>query len=310
MSAAGMDSAGYTSGMGLLPPMPITLGNMTTSVPPDDLPAWDNATSYALGDDVLEQDTRVIYRSLADSNKGNPLSDSAKWQPRGVENRLRMFDASLGTWTEADDAIEVEITPGRIVTDLQLLGVHAYDVQITMHDPAAGLIYDTGALRMLRPSGNSHWGYFFHPIEWDNKLLAAALPAYVGARITVRIRNPGARARCAVLVLGRALWLGDTYWRPTIGFDDWSQKTRDDWGGWIVQPGPSSDRMKLQVLMRGQQYERARELILPYRSTPVVWFGARGIDALTTYGYVTSFEQVLTAHGYSDINMTIEGLES
>jgi hypothetical protein len=301
---------GYSGGMGLLPPMQITPAHVTTSVPPDDLPAWDAAASYALDAEVLAPDTRAIYRSLAAANKGNPLTDATKWQPHGVENRMRMFEKSLGTCTEADELIELTLTPGCVVTDMQLLGVHAYDVQVTMADPDGKTLYDSGARRMLRPSGNSHWGYFFNPIEWDSKLFIGGLPAYVQARITVRLRNPGGRVRCAALLLGRSVWLGDTYWRPSIGYDDWSVKKRDPWGGWIVEPGAASERMKLQVLVRGTQYGRTREQVLQYRSTPVVWFGARGIDALTSYGYIQNFEQVLAAHGFSDVNMTIEGLES
>lgn len=182
-------------------------------------------------------------------------------------------------------------------------------MQVIVTDPVYGLLLDTGDITMLKPSGNSHWGYFFHPIEREVRLHIPGLPAYTQASVTIRIRNSGSVARCAECVIGRAVWLGDTYWRPSIGFDDWGQKTRDAWGGWKVTQGAYSDRMELQVLVTGTQYERARSLVLPYRSKPVVWFGARGVNALTSYGYVTSFKQVLLAHGYSDCSLVIEGLE-
>ncbi len=304
-----MTLAGYSSGMGFLPPMQITLTNMVTNVAASTLPAWAANVQYALNEEVIDAQ-RVIWRSMMANNLGNdPASTVGKWQNRGVENRLRMFDSSLATFTEADDVIEFTVTPGRVVTDLQLMGVRAYDVQVTMTDPVNGLLFDSGVIVTLRPSGNSHWGYFFNPIEFEPKLLISGLPAYVGASIKVRLRNPGAKVRCSEVVLGRSIWLGDTYWRPSIGFDDWGQKARDPWGGWKVTPGSYSDRMKLQVLVRGTQYDRTRELILPYRSTPVVVIGARGINALTIYGYITGFEQVLVAHGFSDCNLTIEGTE-
>lgn len=304
-----MTADGYTSGMGFLPPLPITLDNMVTSVAASTLLAWNAGTNYALNAEIIDAQ-RVVWRSMLDGNLGNdPATTTGKWQNRGAENRLAMFDSSLATFTEADDVIEFTVTPGRVVTDLQLMGVQGYDVQVTMNDPVNGPLFDSEKIVMLRPSGNSHWGYFFNTIEFEPNLLISGLPAYVGASITVRIRNPGAKVRCSEVVLGRSIWLGDTYWRPSIGFDDWGQKARDPWGGWKVNPGAYSDRMKLQVLVRGTQYERTRDLILPYRSTPVVVIGARGINALTTYGYITGFEQVLVAHGLSDCNMTIEGLE-
>ncbi|WP_293222327.1 hypothetical protein [Ottowia sp.] len=304
-----MSTGAYTLGMGFLPPMAITLANMATNVAASTLLAWDAATTYALNAEIIDAD-HVIWRSMMDGNLGNdPATTTGKWQSQGVENRLRMFDASLGSATENADLIEIIVTPGRVVTDIHLFGVTAYSVQVIVTDPVQGVVLDTGDIAMLKPSGNSHWGYFFNPIEREARLHIPGLPAYTQATITLRIKNTGAIARCAEAVFGRAIWLGDSYWRPSIGFDDWGQKTRDAWGGWLVKPGAVSDRMELQVLVRGTQYERTRELVLPYRSKPVVWFGARGVNALTTYGYVTSFKQVLLAHGFSDCNLTIEGLE-
>lgn len=304
-----MSGATYTSGMGFVPPMAITLANMTTNVPASALPAWAAGTTYALGAEVIDA-ARMIWRSLAAGNLGNdPATTTGKWQRRGVENRLRAFDASLGSFVENDDLVEFVITPGRVVTDLVLLGVQARYVQVTVTDPVAGLLLDTGDIPMLKPSGGSHWGYFFTPIAREARLHLPSLPAYTQAVITVRIKNAGAKARCAELVLGRSIWLGDTQWRPSIGFDDWSAKKRDEWGGWVVTQGVFSDRMKLEVLVRGTDYERTRDLVAQYRSTPVVWFGARGVKALMTYGYVTGFEQVLSSHGLSDCTLTIEGLE-
>lgn len=299
----------FTRGMGFVPPLPITLDNMSTNVAASGLQPWSASKAYALNDEIIDT-SRVIWRSMADSNTGNdPASSEGKWQRRGVENRLRMFDASLGSYTEADDLIEVTIKPGRVVTDIELLGLQAHTVEVVMTDPVAGEVFHSGQRLVLRPSGNSHWGYFFNPIERERKLSISGLPAYTQASITIRIANLGAKARCAEVVIGRAVWLGNTQWRPSVSFDDWSVKKRDDWGGWMAEPGAYSDRLKLQVLVHGTQYERVRNEILAYRARPVVWIGARGYGVLTTYGYITGFDQVLVAHGFSDCNLTIEGLE-
>ena len=305
-----MSADDFTYGMGFLPPMAITSANMTTNVPASTLGPYVPATSYALNAEIMDPATRIIWRSMLAGNQGNdPLTTTGKWQNRGVENRLRMFDSSLGTTTENPDLIECVVTPGKVVTDVWLMVPASHTVQVLMNDPVEGLVFDSEEVLMLRPSGNSHWGYFFHPIERETKVHISGMPAYTQATITIRIRNPGAVAKCTEAVMGRSVWLGHTQWRPSISFDDWSQKTRDEWGGWVANQGAYSDRLKLQVLVRGTQYERTRNLILPYRAKPVVWFGARGFNVMTTYGYVTGFEQVLVTHGISDCNMTIEGLE-
>ncbi len=301
-------SDGFTLGMGFVPPITITLDNMVSNVAATALAAWNSGTSYAEGAQVSYGGAE--YQSTAAANVGNvPSSTPTKWTKINVDPRLRMFDQSLGTFSERDDLIEAAITPNQVVTDLLLVGVQAHQVQVLMNDPIDGLVFDSDDVLMLRPSGNSHWGYFFHPIERETKLHISGLPAYTQATLTIRIKNPGAKARCVEAIVGRAIWLGDTRWRPTISFDDWSLKERDAWGGWKAEAGAYSDRLELQVLVRGTQYERTKSLIVPYRTKPVAWIGARGINALTAVGYVTSFKQVMVAHGQSDCQLTIEGLE-
>lgn len=299
----------YTKGMGFIPPLPINLANMSTNVAASTLQPWNANTAYVLDAEVIDTTTRIIYRSLLAGNQGNnPLTTSGKWQARGVENRLRMFDTSMGSYTEAPELIEVAIQPRRVVTDIALFA-RAQQVRVIMTDPNDGLVFDSGDISMLRPSGNSHWGYFFTPIEFRDRVLITGLPAYTRAEVKVQLKSPGSVARCSELVMGRTVWLGNTRWRPSIGFDDFSEKKRDTWGGWVVSEQAYSDRMKLDVLVEGTAYERVREQIVPYRAKPVVWIGARGYAALMSYGYITGFEQVLPGHGFSDCSMTIEGLE-
>ncbi|MDF1486701.1 hypothetical protein PY257_16225 [Ramlibacter sp. H39-3-26] len=300
---------GYTQGMGFVPPMSVTLDNIVTNVAASNLPSYNAATNYALNAEIIDAQ-RVIWRSMLDGNLGNdPATTTGKWQRIGVENRLRMFDGSLKSITENPDLIEVTITTGRVVTDVQLMGVEADSVQVLMHHQVHGMLYDSEERSMLRPSGNSHWGYFHVPLERLTKLHLWPLPAYTGGTVTIRIIRPAGVARCGEVILGRSIWLGNTYWRPALGFDDWSLKKKDEWGSWQVREGDFSERMKLQVLVEGTEYGRVRDLVVPFRAKPVLWIGARGIDGLTTLGYITSFELVPFAHGKSDCSMTIEGVE-
>lgn len=299
----------WNFGMGVVAPMPIGLGNMTTNVAASELAPYSASAVYYVGTEFMDPETRLIWRSTADGNQGTPpTSHPAKWQSRGVENRLAMFDASLGTITERADVIEVVITPGRVVTDVALFGVRAQAVQVLVTDPHDGLVFDSGDISMIRPSGNSHWGYFFTPIEREDRVLISGLPAYTQAQITILIKAPGGTARCAECVVGRCVWLGDTRWRVALGYDNWGTKARDPWGGWRFGGGGNSDRMELQVLVHGTNYGRTKRVLMEHENKPVLWIGARGMPDFMTYGVITSFKQVIPGHGISDCQMTIEGL--
>lgn len=304
----------YTLGMGYIAPITVDRAKLTTNVPASTLLGWAVDTLYALDAEVIDVESRIVYRSLADNNLGNPTTDATKWKNRGAENRYALLDGSLGTVTENPELIEFTYPPGQVVTDVSLWGVAAHAVQVLLvqgEGEAQEQLFDSGDVSMLKPSGNSHWGYFFEPLEREQRVLISGLPAYTQATLIVRIKSPGGIAKCAEVAFGRAVWIGDTYWRPALSFDEWGEKGRDPWGGWQVNPdAPYSDRMELQVLVRGVAYERTRQRVIAVRRRPVVWIGARGNAALMTYGYITSFKQVLVAHGFSDCSMVIEGLET
>ncbi|MBF9263399.1 hypothetical protein [Paracidovorax cattleyae] len=305
-------SDAFTRGMGFIAPAPITPANLAINVPASTLPAWASGTAYAIGAQVIDAATRIEYLSLKDGNVNNvPATSATAWQARGVERRMRLFDTSLGSYIEQDNLIEATVTPGLVVTDVAIFGAAAAFVQVVMTDPNEGEVFDTGDISMLRPSGNSHWGYFFNPIQREDRILISGLPAFARASITVRIKSPGGKARAAEVIVGRAVWLGNTQWRPSLAFDDFTEKKRDTWGGWQVgTQGAYSDKLKLQVLVEGTAYHSTRAALIPYRSKPMVWIGARGYSALMAYGYLTAFEQVLVSHGISDCSLTIDGLET
>lgn len=309
-----MNLQDFTHGMGFVAPITIDRAKLVTNVPASTLIAWAPGTPYALGAEVIDVDTRIVYRSMAAGNQGNPITDATKWQNRGVENRLAMFDESLGTTTSNAELIEIEYPPGQVVTNVILFQLAAQEVQVLLVQRAAGVpddvLFDSGNLSTLKPSGNSHWGYFFERLESEDRVHISGIPAYTQATLIIRIKAPGGTAKCGEAFIGRVVWLGNTYWRPAISFDEWGEKTRDKWGGWTVSPdAPYSDRMELQVLVEGTQYERTKQRVLKVRRRPVVWIGAQGYIALLAYGYITSFKQILVSHGISDCQMVIEGTE-
>lgn len=299
----------YTEGMGYVMLIDVDRTLMTTNVPASTLLPWNAGTTYALNAEVIDTTTRVVYRSMVAGNTGNPTSDSTKWQDRGVENRYALVDGSLGTITSNPDLIEIVYPPGQVVSDVAFFNLKAHAVQVLMHQDAE-LLFDSEDVAAMKPSGNSHWGYFFEPLEGEDRLLVSGLPAYTQATLTIRIKAPGGIASCGVVAFGRMVWLGNTYWRPTISFDEWGEKSRDKWGGWMVtQDAPYSDRMELQVLVEGQQYQRTKQRVLQVRGTPVVWVGALGMSSMMVYGYIESFRQIYVSLESSDCQMVIQGLE-
>lgn len=92
--------------MYVVPFAAIALSDITTTVPEDDAPAWDVATTYALGDRVV-RDHRLFQSTIEDNLGNDPaLEDqalvSARWLEVRYTNAYTCFDGVLANKTVAE----------------------------------------------------------------------------------------------------------------------------------------------------------------------------------------------------------------
>src|SRR5436190_14410720 len=130
----------------IVPPLVITDANLTSSnVAETDFPAWNAATNYAIGDQVIKTTPNIhkIYkRIVAGVSATSPELDAVNWLEVSATNKWKMFDALNNTQTVNAGSIVVSITPGKVTNSVALLNIVANSVEIKMTDPLEGGVYD------------------------------------------------------------------------------------------------------------------------------------------------------------------------
>jgi hypothetical protein len=253
-----------------------------------------------------------IYEVLIDStdqpNLG-ALETPATWLDKGAINRLRMFDGKLDNLTTSTTAIIVDITPNQISSGIALLNLDTKTIQVTMTDPTAGLVYDSGVISMLDNSGVKDWfTYFFSPYIKKADFVSLSLPPYPDAVIQVTVDGDGDAVSIGQIVMGRTFSIGDSQFGTGVGIIDFSEKEQDAFGNFEILERKFSKRADFDVKIPTQSVSGAQRTLSRFRATPVVWVGDESKEETIIYGYFKSFDIVISNPAFSDTSILVEGL--
>ena len=299
--------------MRLIKPVEITPAKLISSnVPETDYPAWSMSATYEIGDRVL-LDHR-IYEALASVavgvkpgaevvDKDNP----AKWQNRGMDNRWRMFDDKVESLTTNPGTIEVRIRPGAVVNSMALFNLQGKSVTITMIDPVEGEVYRK-TLSLVDAGVTNWYDWFFEPIGKRTDVVVLDMPPYGSADIVLIIDAGAEVAAIGHTVIGAVKRIGTALYGTSVGINDYSRKSTDEFGNTIVVQRSFSNRAEFDVTLDTSEVTRVRRLLAELRATPVVWIGEESYEATILFGFYKDFQIVFSGPTVSDCSITVEGV--
>lgn len=300
---------------------PITITDamlIATDVTEADYATWSGATTYSLGDRVIDTTLHKIYESLQAGNLNHTPSTSTTWWIEvSPTNRWKVFDTSNSTATEADDNSSVEsisytIRPGQTVTGLGVLNiVNGQSVTVVMDDPTYGIVYnetfDLGSL----PSSPDWWSWFFgERTSYVPQVVVTDLPIYPSADITITILGiDGLQLSCATIVLGqlRSFSLGIRH-GARIGIQDYSRRETNDFGDTVLVQRAFAKRASFDMLVSAVEVDDLNTFLTSVRATPCLWIGSTEYDALIIFGFYKNYDILISYPTYSDASLEIEGM--
>lgn len=294
---------------------PITIGDaqlISSNVPETDYPAWVNSTAYVIGERVLLD--HHIYEALAAAAAGVKPGEEvvtpespAKWQDLGMDNRWRMFDSKVESLTTNPGTIEVTIRPGAVVNSLALFNLQGKSVTVSMVDAVEGEVYRKEI--SLVDAGVTNWyDWFFEPIGRRTDLVVLDMPAYGSADIVVTIDAGSATAAAGHVVIGSIRSIGTALYGSSVGINDYSRKSTDEFGNTVVIQRSFSNRADFDITLDTSEVTRVRRLLAELRATPVVWIGEETYEATILFGFYKDFQIVFSGPTVSDCSITVEGV--
>lgn len=298
----------------LLKPIPVTDAILTSaSIPETDYAAWNAATAYNAGDRVIRTATHCIYeRVIAGTTATAPESDPINWFEYSATNRWKMFDALVGSQSEASGStLTVTLTPGTIFNAVALLNLNATSVRVKATNTTDGVVFDTTYSMQSPPSMADYWNYFFEPIYQKTTALALDMPTYgSGTTVEITISNTGGNAACGACLIGRTQTVGDTGVKvgAQVGITDFSRKERNAFGEYQIVERSWNKRAQMAMLVPNNQLDGLQALFASLRTAPTLWVGADNYESLAIYGYYKDFSAVIAYPNHSHMNLEIEGL--
>lgn len=294
---------------------PIVIGEaqlVSSNVPETDYPAWSATATYAIGDRVIldHQVWEAVSAVPAGVKPGAEVVDKdnpAKWNLIGATNRWRMFDNKVESLTTNPGSVEVTIRPGAVVNSLALFNLKGRSVTVSMVDPLEGEVYRKEI--SLVDAGVTNWhDWFFEPIGRRTDLVVLDMPAYGSADIVVTIDAGSATAAAGHVVIGSIRSIGTALYGSSVGINDYSRKSTDEFGNTVVIQRSFSNRAEFDVSLDTSDVTRVRRLLAELRATPVVWIGEETYEATILFGFYKDFQIVFSGPTVSDCSITVEGV--
>ena len=313
--------------MRLIDPIAITpeMVAETTVTAALDGPEWAAGTTYAAGERVVIEADRAVYQSVANENTGHdPRTDDGTWWLRASTTApWRPFDQRAGTVVRKTDGGQIvyRIVAPTLLRAIGALRLSAATMRVVVRAGAEDgpVTYDSGPITLV--DGSDYTDYLsmvlIPPRVEDTLILdniggltgaGDAFVALTGDHITIEIGDGGGQPEVGEIILGTPILIGETLDGTEIGLEDYSGKTRDDWGGVDIIERGYNDRTRFLLALRTGDARRIRRVLGSLRAKPVLYYDDDLTFGTTVYGLYADFSTPLSASGVSYCTLDVEGL--
>lgn len=273
-------------------------------------PAYDAAATYAKDAAVYDPVTKLVYWSMLDANKGNPLSDPSKWNKRGATNRWAAFDDRNNTQSTSAEELLFVLSPRAIAQGLFLGNVDGSEVRVSIAVPNFGVVYSEARSLVMSTSNSSFFRWGFNRIRRRTSFLSLKLPNFYNGLVTIAIRRPGGVAKCGMCMIGPTVEPGPTLVGLSTEIKDYSTTLFNVDGSSSTIERGYRKLMSLDVVIDTESIEQAEDQMIAWRQKTAVWIGAAGRPDSIICGRYSSFKKVIESYPRSKMALQIEGVLS
>lgn len=277
-----------------------------------DYPEWDAAAAYAVDAKVIRSSTHRIYQRLIAGTTGTaPENDALNWADIAPTNRWAMFDNVVGTITTVTGNLTVVMRPG-LVSGLALLELKGQQAIVTMKDKPGGVTAYSKTVTLDGTDISSFYEWFYADYVQRTDVVLTDLPAhFASSELTVSITAAEVgTASCGVCKAGPVIKIGNTQAGASAGILDYSKKSVDDFGNYLITKRAFSKRNELKLVTQAHEFNRIYRALAGMRSEPCVYIAAEapGFEPLLVYGFYRDFSIDVAYHSHHLCNLSIEGL--
>jgi len=177
-------------------------------------------------------------------------------------------------------------------------GTHT--VRTVVYDSTYSLTYTDGI--------DNWYSYFFEPILRKRDNVEIDMPRYSDPIIDITLTGTGELVACGACIIGTRFDIGGTQYGARSGIDNYSIKTRDNFGNYNILERAFSKRADFTSWVNNGRIGAVQDILSDYRATPIVYIGEEGFSNTIIYGFYKDFSIDITYPTVSICTTTIEGL--
>lgn len=292
-------------------PVPLGPHNLVdTDVAEADYPPWLEATSYTLGERCIKG--HQVWEAAQDHTGHDPELDLSAnfWLRVGRTNRWAAFELEQVTSTHRADGLFYEFDPGQAITAVHLFGLlDCNSVRVSLTDPVAGLVYDSGPTssgRLLRSA--SFYEFFWGTRRVVDLLNFYNMPIFPRARLRIELEG-GAGLGVQAIVAGMVTDFGlGVQYGAEIGVQSFSTVQRDRWGVATLRRGNYIKTLRGKALVARAQTDRFADFLADADSQVRVWDFGGGYRNTKVLGIVSRWASLIDYPNHTVFSLDIDGM--
>ena len=182
-------------------------------------------------------------------------------------------------------------------------------ITVTMTDPIEGVVY-TSTQSGIETSGiTDPYLYTFEPIVRKTDILFNDLPFYANTTVTVTLTgSTGETVLCGLCCIGKSFNAGTNVRGMTLGIQDYSAKTQDDYGNYSITEREYSRKATMTLLVDRRRVDALHNLLVSYRATPAVYIGSDQYGSSFVFGFFKDFNIEIPYPFHSFCSIELESL--
>lgn len=274
--------------------------------------AWNSATAYTVGQEVIRTATHRKYkRIVAGTTATEPENDTTNWLDIGATNRWAQFDRKVGSKTTGTTSVTTVIKPGS-AEGLALLDVVGTSVDVTVRETTGGAVVYTRSISLDDSVVSSVYDWMYGEYTQRLNVVLTDLPGqYPSCEITVTV-NSTSGGSIGVLSAGRVHALGATEYGAGAGIINWGKVTDDGFGNREWLEGEWANRVTLPIVANRNEMARLHRQLAKVRSTPCIYIGCSlaEFEPLVCYGVYRDLYITVPYYSVVQMNLEIDGLNN
>lgn len=299
--------------MRVIPPTTVTDAMLVSSTAPEPgagETAWNAATSYSVGTEVIRTTTHKVYTSLATGvDAGTPETTPLRWEETRPTNRWAMFQTDRNIQTSIASPLTVVLTPGKRINSVGLVGLECNSVTIELKIGAT--VHYTKTINTLLRNTLTWTDYLFGAFLYQPSVIVFDLPPITGA--TLHITITGGTCKCAGVYFNLNVYMGKLLSKPVSDSDNFSKFERDNYGTLsTLVPRRTVPKYTLTLLAENERVNSLRTLRKDLNAVSALWSGlddktedAR-FEALLCVGVYRSFSLSFDHPEHTIVNLQLE----